>query len=100
MPSVLAARSLTLAMRRCPGEREEPLMVREVLFGVLLVAPTMSQGAEPANLVLACQGHTQYLGDDSQSSPISLGIIVNLADRIVQGFPSALVYALVDAARL
>ena len=61
-------------------------MVREVLFGMLAVASTMSQAAEPANLVLACQGHTHYLGADSQSLPVSLDIIVNLADRTVQGF--------------
>jgi hypothetical protein len=35
-------------------------MVREILFGML--ASTMSQAAEPAKLVLACQGHTHYLG--------------------------------------
>jgi hypothetical protein len=46
----------------------------------------MSQAAEPAKLVLACQGHTHYLGADSQALPVSLGIIVNLADRTVQGF--------------
>ena len=61
-------------------------MVREVLFGMLAVASMMSQAAEPANLVLACQGHTHYLGADSQSLPVSLGIIVNLVDRTVQGF--------------
>jgi hypothetical protein len=61
-------------------------MVREILFGVLLVASTTSQAAEPAKLVLTCQGHTHYLEDNSQSSPVSLGIIVNLADRTVQGF--------------
>ena len=61
-------------------------MVREVLFGMLVVASTMSQAAEPASLVLACQGHTHYLGADPQSLPVSLGIIVNLADRTVQGF--------------
>jgi hypothetical protein len=61
-------------------------MVREVLFGVLLVASTMSQAAEPAKLVLACQGHTHYLGDDSQLLPVSLGLTVNLADRTIQGF--------------
>ena len=61
-------------------------MVREVLFGMLAVASTMSQAAEPANLVLACQGYTHYLGADSQSLPVSLDIIVNLVDRTVQGF--------------
>jgi len=61
-------------------------MVRKVLFGVLVVASTMSQAAEPAKLVLACQGHTHYLGADAQSSPVSLAIIVNLAERTVQGF--------------
>ena len=61
-------------------------MVREVLFGMLAVASTMSQAAEPANLVLACQGYTHYLGAGSQSLPVSLGIIVNLVDRTVQGF--------------
>jgi len=75
-------------------------MVGEVLLGMVVVASTMSQTVEPAKLALACQGHTQHLQADSQSLPVSLGIIVNLADRIVQGFPSALVYALVDAARL
>ena len=57
-------------------------MVREVLFGMLVVASTMSQAAEPAKLVLACQGHTQYLEADSQSLPVSLGIIVNLATKL------------------
>jgi hypothetical protein len=61
-------------------------MVRKVLFGVLVVASTMSQAAEPAKLALACQGHTDYLGEDSQSLPVSLAIIVNLADRAVEGF--------------
>jgi hypothetical protein len=61
-------------------------MVREVLFGMLVAASTMSQATEPAKLVLACQGHTHYLGADSQSLPVSLGIIVNLVDRTVQGF--------------
>ena len=61
-------------------------MVGEVLFGMLVVASTMSQAAEPAKLVLTCQGHTHYLGDDSQSLPVSLGLTVNLADRIIQGF--------------
>ena len=61
-------------------------MVREVLFGMLVVASTMSQAGEPAKLVLACQGHTHHLGADPQSLPVSLGIIVNLADRTVQGF--------------
>src|SRR6516165_4943089 len=61
-------------------------MVRKVLFGVLVVASTMSQAAEPAKLALACQGHTDYLGEDSQSLPVSLAIIVNLADRTVEGF--------------
>src|SRR5262245_31323373 len=72
-------------MRRCPGW-ERAIMVRKVLFGVLVVASTMSQAAEPAKLVLGCQGHTHYLGADSQSLPVSLGIIVNLVDRTVQGF--------------
>ena len=61
-------------------------MVREFLFGMLAVAFTMSQAAEPAKLALACQGHTDYLGEDSQSLPVSLAIIVNLADRTVEGF--------------
>jgi hypothetical protein len=60
-------------------------MLREVLFGMRLLAFTVSQGAEPAKLVLACKGHTNYLGE-SQSLPVSLGIVVNLADRTVQGF--------------
>ena len=61
-------------------------MVAEVLFGMLVVASTMSQALEPAKLVLVCQGHTEYLEADSQSLPVSLGIIVNLEDRTVQGF--------------
>ena len=56
-------------------------MLREVLFGSLVVASTMSQAAEPAKLVLACQGHTHYIEADSQSLPVSLGIIVSLVDR-------------------
>jgi len=59
-------------------------MVGEVLFGMVVAASTMSQAVEPAKLVLACQGHTHYLGADPQSLPVSLGIIVNLADRTVQ----------------
>ena len=47
-------------------------MVGEVLFGMLVVASTMSQAVEPAKLVLACQGHTHYLEADSQSLPVSL----------------------------
>ena len=47
------------------------IMVREVLFGMLVVASTMSQAGEPAKLVLACQGHTHYLGADPQSLPVS-----------------------------
>jgi hypothetical protein len=76
-------------MRRCPERGKSgrrAIMVREVLFGVLLVGSTMSQAAEPAKLVLACQGHTHYLGDDSQLLPVSLGLTVNLADRTIQGF--------------
>jgi hypothetical protein len=61
-------------------------MVRKVLFGVLVIASAMSQAAEPTNSALACQGYTHYLGADSQSLPISLAVIVNLADRTVQGF--------------
>ena len=61
-------------------------MVQKVLFGMLVVASTMSQAAEPAKLVLACQGQTHYLGEDSQSLPVSLAVIVNLADGTVQGF--------------
>ncbi len=61
-------------------------MVGEVLFGMLVVASTMSQAVKPAKSVLACQGHTHYLEADSQSLPVSLGIIVNLVDRTVQGF--------------
>ena len=61
-------------------------MVGEVLFGMLVVASTMSQAVAPAKLVLTCQGHTHYLEADSQSLPVLLGIIVNLADRTVQGF--------------
>jgi hypothetical protein len=61
-------------------------MVGEVLFGMLVLATTMSQAVEPAKVVLACQGHTHYLEADSQSPPVSLDIIVNLADRTVQGF--------------
>ena len=63
-------------------------MVGEVLLGMLVVASTMSQAVEPAKLVLACQGHSHYLEADSQSLPVSLDIIVNLADRTVQGFRS------------
>jgi hypothetical protein len=61
-------------------------MVGEVLFGMLVVASTMSQAVEPAKRVLACQGHTHYLETESQSLPVSLSIIVNLADWTVQGF--------------
>jgi len=61
-------------------------MMWEVLFRMLVVASTMSQAVEPAKLVLACQCHSHYLEADSQSLPVSLGIIVNLADRTVQGF--------------
>ena len=49
-------------------------MVREVLFGMLVVASTMSQAGEPAKLVLACQGHTHYLGADPQSFETSFGV--------------------------
>jgi hypothetical protein len=61
-------------------------MVREVLFGVLVGASTLSYAAETENVVLACEGHTQYLEADTQSLPVSLSIIVNLANRTVQGF--------------
>lgn len=61
-------------------------MVGEFLFGMLVVASTISQAVEPAKLQLVCQGRTYYLEADSQSLPVSLGIIVNLADRTVQGF--------------
>jgi hypothetical protein len=69
-----------------PDEGGESNMVGEVLFGMLVVASTMSQAVEPAKLALACHGHTQYLEADSQSPPVSLGITVDLADRTVQGF--------------
>jgi hypothetical protein len=46
----------------------------------------VAKAAEPAKLVLTCQGHTHYLGDDSQSLPVSLGLTVNFADRTIQGF--------------
>ena len=62
-------------------------MVREVLFGMLMVASTMSRAAEPAELVLACQGHTHYLGADSQSLPVSLEIIVNFSGPDSPGLP-------------
>jgi len=61
-------------------------MVGEVLFGMLVVTPAMLQAVEPAKSMLACQGRTQYLEGDTQSLPVSLGIIVNLVDRTVQGF--------------
>jgi hypothetical protein len=60
-------------------------MLRQILLGVFMVSSTMSRAAEPAKL-LACQGHTQYLEADSHLSSVSLGIVVNLADRTVQGF--------------
>ena len=61
-------------------------MLREVLFGVLVGASTMSHAAETAKVVLACEGHTHYLEADTQSLPVSLSITVNLANRTVQGF--------------
>jgi hypothetical protein len=53
---------------------------------MLVVGSAMSQAAADTKLLLACQGHTHYL-EVSQSFPVSLGIIVNLVDRTVQGFP-------------
>jgi hypothetical protein len=61
-------------------------MVGEVLFGIIVVASTMSQAVEPAKLLLACRGETHYLEAGSQSLPVPLEISVNLADRTVQGF--------------
>src|SRR5436305_7008516 len=61
-------------------------MMEVVLIMMLMYASTMSQAVDPAKLVLACQCHSQYLETDSQSVPVSLGIIVHLADRTVQGF--------------
>jgi len=61
-------------------------MVREVLFGALVGASTVSYAAETENVALACEGHTHYLEADTQSLPVSLSIIVNLANRTVQGF--------------
>jgi hypothetical protein len=61
-------------------------MVRELLFGALVSASTMSHAAETAKVVMTCQGHTHYLKADTQSLPVSLRIIVNLLDRTVHGF--------------
>jgi hypothetical protein len=65
---------------------ERAIRVQKVLFGAFVVAFTISQAAEPAKLALACQGHTNNLGADPQSLPVSLAIIVNLSDRTVRGF--------------
>lgn len=46
--------------------------------------------AQPATLTLACKGTaTEYLANltTEEPQPISMGIIVNLADHTVQGFP-------------
>jgi hypothetical protein len=61
-------------------------MVRQVLFGLFVVASAISQAAEPKKLVLACEGYTHYLGAESQPVPVSLRINVNLVDRTVEGF--------------
>jgi hypothetical protein len=45
--------------------------------------------AQPATLTLACKGTaTEHdMSGDQDPQPISMGIIVNLTDRTVQGFP-------------
>jgi hypothetical protein len=44
--------------------------------------------AQPATLTLACKGTTTEhdMSGDQDPQPISMGIIVNLTDRTVQGF--------------
>jgi len=43
--------------------------------------------AQPATLRFACQGTTtESLEPDAKKYPVSLGIVVNLTDRTVQGF--------------
>jgi len=63
--------------------------IKPCVIGALcqLVAAT-AQAQQPATLTLACKGTTteHLTTGDQDAQPISMGIIVNLADRTVQGF--------------
>jgi hypothetical protein len=54
----------------------------------MLVSLATAQAGEQATLALACHGATTSSGKGytPTTSPISMGIIVNLSDRTVQGF--------------
>jgi hypothetical protein len=56
--------------------------------GLLLLAWGSAATAQPTTLTLACKGTTtEYLLQGAtEEQPVSMGIIVNLADRTVQGF--------------
>jgi len=52
------------------------------------LAATTAHAQQPATLTLACKGTVTLHGTqgDFDPQPISMGIIVNLTDRTVQGF--------------
>jgi hypothetical protein len=59
-------------------------------LGAMLVSLATAQAGERATLTLACNGTSTTISFDEDhthaTSAISIGIIVNLADRTVQGF--------------
>ena len=56
-------------------------MIAQITLGVIIAA------AEPTGmLALACQGTTTFMAPIRRSEPVSMGIIINFADKTVQGF--------------
>jgi hypothetical protein len=63
-------------------------MYRSVGSLLMLAGFTAAAKAQPVTIRLACEGTTtQPLIEDAKPEPISMGIIVNLTARTVQGFP-------------
>jgi len=50
---------------------------------LLVVTSMTAQAAEPETLTLACNG---TVTDDDKPEPVSMGIVVDFANRTVQGF--------------
>ena len=63
------------------------LMYRAMALFLLAWGLAATAQAQPATLTLACKGTaTEYSDNPEAPQPISMGIIVNLTDRTVQGF--------------
>src|SRR5262249_46187913 len=57
---------------------------RVIALSAVVVALSTAQAAEPATLMLACQG-TVVTGPNGRPEPVSMGITVNFTARTVQG---------------